>query len=158
MPFLKRKLLKNKIKISSVSTDYKTKNPLGKIEVRELISLVCSNEQVTCGSVGVIFVDAGHIKKLNARYLEHDYPTDVLSFPLQEPGKSLEGEIYICSEVAKAQARDYKVPFKEEMMRLIVHGMLHLIGYDDGDEKERKQMKCKEEHYLKQYVKGKVLN
>ena len=143
--------MRNKTKVSVAFTDDKTEIPLKKDEVRRLIELVCNNEKLAGGAVNVIFVDSEYIRQLNERFLKHDYPTDVMAFTLQEPGQNLEGEIYVCSELAVTQAQEHHVPFKEELFRLVIHGMLHLVGYDDADHDEQRMMFNKGEFYLRNF-------
>ena len=126
--------------------------PLKKEEIRRLIELVCIDEKLTRSAVSVIFVDSEYIRRLNERFLKRDYPTDVLAFSLQEHGKNPEGEIYVCTELAGTQAREHGVPFKEELFRLVIHGMLHLIGYDDADPDEQRKMLDKGEFYLQKFL------
>ena len=142
---------KNRIKISVFFTDDKREGPLKKKKVCTAVKQVCDGENILQGSVDVIFVDAERIRKLNTRFLKHNYPTDVLAFALQASGECLEGEIYVCSEVAKDQAHEYNIPFEDELMRLVIHGMLHLTGYDDADHALQERMTAKVEYYLQQF-------
>ncbi len=98
--------------------------------------------------INVVFVNYVKIRELNKQYLEHDYPTDVLAFALNDDNDELEGEIYICPEVAEAQAAEFNITLKEEIIRLVTHGILHLIGYDDQAETDRKTMEEKCEYYV----------
>ncbi|KPK95698.1 hypothetical protein AMJ80_04085, partial [bacterium SM23_31] len=118
---------------------------------RQLIELVCSHENLTQVSVNVIFVNSEHIRRINKRFLKHDYPTDVIAFNLNEPGENPEGEIYVCPELAETQAQEHHILFKEELFRLVIHGMLHLIGYDDADPDEQRRMFDKGEFYLRKF-------
>ena len=81
------------------------------------------------------------------RYLNHDYATDVISFPL-ENGAVLEGEVYVNLDRARAQARVYGVSFSNEVARLVIHGTLHLVGYDDSTEKKAERMKAEEDYHV----------
>lgn len=80
--------------------------------------------------VAITFVAKARMRRLNARYLGHDYPTDVISFPLPQPDGSLAGDIYLCRYVAARSARRHGVPVRDELLRLVVHGTLHLLGWD----------------------------
>jgi probable rRNA maturation factor len=95
----------------------------------------------------VIFCSNRAIKKLNAMFRNKDRATDVLSFNYNE--KDLLGEIYISLQRAKTQAKEYKVSYKSEVVRLFVHGMCHLMGYDHENEKDKIKMQKKENSYLK---------
>jgi probable rRNA maturation factor len=92
--------------------------------------------------VGVSFVKKGVMKRLNRAYRKKDKPTDVLSFNINESG--FLGDVIICPEVAKANAKKYGVTLKAEMMRLVIHGMLHLLGMDHGKKMFRMQDKITE--------------
>lgn len=102
--------------------------------------------------VNVIFVDDAKSRRLNRTYLVHDYPTDVLAFRLDK-GDKLEGELYVNLDRASVQAREYGVTFKNEVARLVIHGLLHLIGYRDNTSRSRMRMKKKEDGYLEKISK-----
>jgi len=87
--------------------------------------------------------------KLNNEYLQHDYYTDVITFSLNEDDtKEIDGEIYICVDVAEEQAKEYKVSLSNELSRLAIHGLLHLCGYGDKTDEEQKLMRSLENKYL----------
>lgn len=98
----------------------------------------------------IVFVDDDKIHNLNKRFLRHDKVTDVLSFPLEEQEGVIEGEIYVCIDQAERQAREYGVSIHQEISRLVIHGLLHLIGYDDTTPAKKSAMKEKEDSYLEQ--------
>ena len=98
-------------------------------------------------NISVAFVDKAEIKKLNRKFRQKNKPTDVLSFALNE--KDIFGEIIICPEVVKENAKKYKVSVKSEILKVFVHGILHLCGYDhEKSEKEAEEMEKKQEKYL----------
>lgn len=99
------------------------------------------------GIVNVIFVDDEFITKMNNEFLSHNYATDVISFVIDD--EPFLGEIYISVETAKNQANDYKVSLTNELLRLTIHGALHLCGYDDATDELRKEMQILEDKYLK---------
>jgi rRNA maturation RNase YbeY len=84
---------------------------------------------------------------MNREYLRHRGSTDVISFTLEE-GPPLEGEVYVNLDRAREQAAFYRVPEQEEITRLVVHGTLHLLGYDDGTPGLRRRMKAREERHV----------
>jgi|WetSurMetagenome_2_1015567.scaffolds.fasta_scaffold00008_166 probable rRNA maturation factor len=96
--------------------------------------------------VHVIFCSNRAIRRLNAAFRHKDRATDVLSFNYDEP--DLLGEIYISLQKAKAQAGEYRVTFESEVLRLFVHGMFHLLGFDHESERDAKKMRRKESPYL----------
>ncbi len=102
----------------------------------------------TSANVSLVLCDDRTIHELNIRYLGHDYPTDVLSFPLSE-GELLVGEIIISVETAERNAKRFRQTLEQELLRLAIHGTLHLLGYDDATSQQRKRMRQKERRYLK---------
>ncbi len=117
--------------------------------MKEFVAEILSKEGAK-GSVSIIFVDDPYIRGLNKRYRKVDRETDVLSFPLQDEfQKDFLGEIYISVERAAQQAEEYGEEFRKEIFRLITHGLLHLLGYDDRDKKGVREMREKEKKYLK---------
>lgn len=106
--------------------------------VRTAALAVLEAESVEDAILSVALLDDEAIADLNRRYLHHDGPTDVLSFPLHEPGEDPDGDVYIGYEQAIRQARDLGIPPSEELVRLAIHGTLHLLGYThpDGEERE----------------------
>src|SRR5258708_7747483 len=125
--------------------------PLDYAKLRETARMVLEGEGVDEAHISLAFVDNPTIHKLNLRYLEHDEPTDVLSFPMSSAGaKCLEGELVIGVEVAKAVAEDRGHDVSAELALYVIHGLLHLCGCNDHSEQERKQMREREQHYLRQ--------
>ncbi len=96
------------------------------------------------GAITVVLCDDRTSRRLNRRYLAHDRPTDVIAFPLGE-GSNLEGEIYVNLDRARRQARAYNVTAANETARLIIHGTLHLLGYDDRTRAKARRMKARED-------------
>jgi probable rRNA maturation factor len=96
--------------------------------------------------VNLVFCDNAMVRELNKRYRKLDKVTDVLSFIYSEP--DVLGEIYIATPQAKAQAPRWKNSYYDELRRLVVHGSLHLAGFDHMKAPERKAMRAREEAYL----------
>lgn len=110
-----------------------------------------SSEQVDDeAELSVLFVGADHIKKLNQRYAGDNYATDVLAFPLLEDDDDgyMLGDVVICPEVAESNARKLGHPLGEELDTLLVHGTLHLLGYDHQDERQRSRMEKRQQELL----------
>ena len=117
--------------------------------MREVVRTVLEGENAPDADVSLAFVDNPTIHQLNARYLAHDEPTDVLSFPLSEPGaKRLAGELVIGAEVAQAQAQARGHDVQAELALYVIHGLLHLCGYDDKTDDHAAAMRARERHYL----------
>ena len=110
---------------------------------------VLEGEGVAAAKIGLAFVDSAHIHRLNKQFLNHDEPTDVLTFPYTKPKSAkLEGELVIGFEIAAEYAADRGHNMKLELILYVIHGCLHLCGYDDRSEKATKQMRAKERYYL----------
>ena len=108
-------------------------------------------ERVAHATLRVIGIDSRTCRKLNREFLGHDYVTDVLAFSLGE-GMRFEGEIYINLDRAQQQAAEYGVSPTHERARLVIHGVLHLIGYDDRTTRQSKRMRAREDHYLQRLI------
>ena len=110
---------------------------------------VLEGEGVSEAKVTLAFVDDAHIHRLNKQFLNHDEPTDVITFPYSEPGaKKLEGEVVIGAGVAKEYAADRGHGVELELILYVVHGCLHLCGYTDTDDASAAEMRVKEREYL----------
>jgi probable rRNA maturation factor len=96
--------------------------------------------------LNVVFINDRRSRRLNREYLSHDYATDVLAFRLDD-GSLLEGEVYVNLDRARVQAREYGVGFRDEIIRLVIHGLLHLLGYRDSTHGSRARMSKKQEEY-----------
>jgi probable rRNA maturation factor len=96
------------------------------------------------------FVPASEMASLNEKFLNHMGPTDVITFDHSDCGQDLHGEIFICPEVAVAQAREFRTSWQEEIARYCVHGLLHLRGHDDVRAADRRKMKREEERLMKE--------
>jgi probable rRNA maturation factor len=117
--------------------------------MREIARAVLEGEDKPDAEISLAFVDNATIHQLNRRYLDHDEPTDVLSFPLSDPGaKRLAGELVIGAEVAKAQAESRGHAVDAELGLYVIHGLLHLCGYEDKTMQHAKAMRVRERHYL----------
>src|SRR5436853_7233120 len=100
--------------------------------MREIVRTVLESEGVADAEISLAFVDNATIHRLNRRYLGHDEPTDVLSFPLSEPNaRKLSGELVVGVEVARAQAEARGHDVQAELALYVIHGLLHLCGFDD---------------------------
>jgi probable rRNA maturation factor len=117
--------------------------------MREIVRGVLEEEKIADYEISLAFVDNETIHVLNKRYLNHDEPTDVLSFPLSDPkAKKLSGELVLGVEVAQAQATERGHDVQSELSLYVIHGLLHLCGYDDHDEKDQQAMRARERHHL----------
>ena len=100
-------------------------------------------------SLSVAFVEGAEIRRLNREFLGHDYATDVLAFKLDD---DVFGEVVISPGVAAREARRRKIPVREELLRYLAHGILHLLGYDDGAPRARARMWDRQERELRRFL------
>jgi probable rRNA maturation factor len=122
---------------------------LDRARLREVVRAVLDGENVPDAEISLAFVDNPTIHRLNQRYLQHDEPTDVLSFPLSDANAAkLAGELVIGVEVAVEQAKQRGHDVQIELALYVIHGLLHLCGYDDHDDADRRVMRQHERHYL----------
>jgi rRNA maturation RNase YbeY len=111
------------------------------------IRCVAKGERRKQAALSVVFVGNRTSARMNRRFLGHAGGTDVISFPLGE-GRAIEGEIYVNLDRARTQAGEYGVRFADEIRRLVVHGTLHLFGYDDRTAPLARRMKKREDRYV----------
>lgn len=114
------------------------------------ISKVISSENKNEGEINYIFCEDDYLIELNQQYLDHDTLTDIISFDYSE-GNNLQGDIFISIERVRENAKDFDVPFEEELKRVLVHGVLHYCGYKDKSEEDEKLMRQKEEEKMNMY-------
>ena len=123
--------------------------PIDRAKMREVVQRVLGNEDVTAAQISLAFVDNATIRQLNNRYLKHDEPTDVLSFPLSDADTTpLHGELVIGAEVGKEQAAARGHDVQAELALYVIHGVLHLVGYSDTDASARGKMRERERYHL----------
>ncbi|MCD8208597.1 MAG: rRNA maturation RNase YbeY [Bacteroidales bacterium] len=99
------------------------------------------------GNVSIVFCSDAYLLNLNKKFLNHDFFTDIITFDYCE-GDVLSGDILISVDSVRANAVEYGVSFEEELARVMVHGVLHLVGYDDHSDEEVRVMRAKEDFYL----------
>ena len=104
--------------------------------VERAVRATLAREGVEAGEVSVALLDDGAIRALNREHLGHDRPTDVLAFALWEEGEPVVGDVYLGVAQARRQADEADVPLREELVRLAVHGTLHVVGHDHPEEPE----------------------
>lgn len=118
------------------------------LHVRRLVAYVLAAEGQTPGDVGVVLTDHATVLDLNIAYLDHHYHTDVLSFAFHAASDPVEGEVYVDLDTAAERHAEFGTSFEQEALRYVVHGVLHLIGYDDATLKEKQTMHDLEDRYL----------
>jgi probable rRNA maturation factor len=116
--------------------------------IRSWLNEVAHSENKSVGSLNYIFCSDAFLVKINTKYLGHTTLTDIITFDNREDKSVIEGDIYISVERVKENARKYKVVFLTELHRVMVHGLLHLMGYNDKTPYQKKIMRKKETSYL----------
>ncbi|ARV15747.1 rRNA maturation RNase YbeY [Polaribacter sp. SA4-12] len=114
------------------------------------IDTVVSEEGFSIGEINYIFCDDEYLHKLNVEFLQHDTLTDVISFD-NTLGKLISGDIYISVERVEDNAKDFEVSFLDELHRVMIHGVLHYMGYKDKSEEEKIKMRNAENKALSEF-------
>ena len=119
----------------------------GKRATTEWIRRTAALEGRETGDISVVFCSDDALLAINRQYLQHDYLTDIITFDYSE-GTVISGDLMISVDTVRSNAAAYGVGFREELMRVIIHGILHLCGYGDKTPAEEKQMRALENKYL----------
>lgn len=111
-------------------------------------------EEIGPIELSVALVGDDTIAAMNEQYLSHEGPTDVISFPLEQPGEGRLGDIYVGVEQAERQAAENGIELREELLRLVIHGTLHVLGWEhsDEDDRERTPMYQRQEQLLRSFL------
>jgi probable rRNA maturation factor len=112
---------------------------------------VLNESDFNSAMISLAVVDDAEIHELNRQFLNHDWPTDVLSFALQDDGSHLEGEVIISADTAAAMAVELGCTAEAEQLLYVIHGMLHLVGYCDKTPEDAQQMRIAEAKFLGQF-------
>ena len=122
--------------------------PKQKTKLRHWIKSIIeiNNYQLHC--LNYIFTSDAYLLKINNEYLHHNTFTDIITFDLSSTEKLIEADIFVSVERVKANATDLKISFLDELHRVMIHGILHLFGFGDKSESEKREMRKKENHYL----------
>jgi probable rRNA maturation factor len=132
------------IRIYYDNIDFRLK---GSRKAVKIIEKVIMKEGKISGDLNFIFTDDESLKRINKEFLKHDYFTDVITFGYNVDDK-IDGEIYISIERVKENSVNYKVSLKNEVTRIMIHGVLHLLGYGDKNKADRKRMRLMEDFFL----------
>ena len=131
----------------SYQTDGVEMPSIKKRETTEWIKSVAATYGKRVGEIAYIFCSDDKILEVNRQYLQHDYYTDIITFDYCE-GNRLSGDLFISVDSVRENAVEFGTEFDDELHRVIVHGLLHLIGYDDHTPEDQKLMREKEDYYL----------
>lgn len=129
-----------------------TKSKLNKIKVHNFLYKLKTKLNFEIESLIINFVTSDQIKPINEKYLDHNYSTDIITFNYSGNNYTLDGEIFISLNDASFFAKKYNVSLENEILRLIIHGVLHLLGYDDKDLQNNKKMKRLENSLVNKYL------
>lgn len=121
--------------------------PANPEQLIQWISDTVESEGFALNRLDFVFCSDAFLLEINRTHLDHDYFTDIITFPLNDD--PLMAEIYISTERVKENAEGLNIPFEEELHRVMIHGVLHLCGYDDHEEDDIRMMRKKEEEWLK---------
>lgn len=116
--------------------------------LRRAIEFILGQAELSEATISVAIVDDPQIHEINRKYLTHDYPTDVISFVLEADDERLDGEVIVSADTAATVAARLGWPVEHELLLYVVHGMLHLVGYDDLDPESLSEMRAREREVL----------
>jgi rRNA maturation RNase YbeY len=116
--------------------------------VRKWLNNIIRNENKKPWYINFIFCSDDYLLELNKTYLNHSTLTDIISFPYNDDPGTVSGDLFISIERVRDNAAEYKQEFDRELKRVMIHGILHLIGYSDKGKKEKEKMTKKEDFYL----------
>lgn len=115
--------------------------------IKKWIRLVIEEHHRATGSVNIIFTSNDYLLEINREYLNHNYNTDVITFEYNEE-KLISGDIFVSIEQVKINAESFHESFEKELYRVIIHGVLHLLGFKDSTKREKKEMREEEDKAL----------
>jgi probable rRNA maturation factor len=118
-------------------------------EFKKLINKVIRKEDRVAGDLSFIITNDETVRNINLQFLNHDHFTDVIAFSYNFENKVI-GEIYISIDTVKLNSNNYNVSLKNELLRVMIHGVLHLVGYDDKSEEEKSRMRAMEDLWLEE--------
>ena len=122
----------------------------GKIATRNWINRAVKENNKQLGAISIIFCSDNYLLKINQDYLNHDYFTDISTFDYCE-GNSVSGDLFISIDMIRANAEKFGVEFIDELHRVIIHGVMHLVGFKDKTEEEAQTMRAQENYWLERF-------
>lgn len=129
----------------SEDVDFGVSNP---VKTKKWLKNTSKSEGYEISDLNYIFCSDEYLLEINKQYLNHDYYTDIITFDNSEEDNVIEGDIYISVERVRENAQTLQGDFDTEMRRVLVHGLLHLVGYDDVTDELKQGMRAKEDEYL----------
>lgn len=116
-------------------------------QIKHVIEQIFLKEGIDYESINIVFCSDAFLLKLNKQFLKHNFLTDIITFNNTEDN-FISGELYISLERVKENAKKFEVTYQSEIHRVIIHGILHLLKYEDKNHEEKMKMREKEDHYL----------
>lgn len=113
---------------------------------RSWLEKVAKTEDRAVENISYVFCSDDYLLEINKEHLNHDYYTDIITFPLNDD--PIVSDIYISVDRVKENAQNFDVPFEKELKRVLVHGLLHMLGYNDKDDEQQSIMRAKEDLYI----------
>ncbi|KAB2916565.1 MAG: rRNA maturation RNase YbeY [Bacteroidetes bacterium] len=126
--------------------DYTLKD---KLKIKRWIQQTVASESKKTGDINIIFCSDEYLLEVNKQYLDHDYYTDIITFNYNTD--KINGDLFISLDRIVDNANQNNVPRETELLRVIIHGVLHLVGYNDKTAKEEKEIRAKEDSCIKNY-------
>lgn len=130
---------------------YSQDSSINKTRIHSIISALKKEYKLTISFLSISFINSNELKQINRDYLKHDYETDIITFNYSKKLKDIDGEILISLDEANYNAKKYNVSFGKELSRLVIHGVLHLLNYDDKDGKSKKIMNQEENKLINKF-------
>jgi rRNA maturation RNase YbeY len=124
-----------------------------KANLKKFIAVQLLKQANKKGQISYVFCTDDYLLNINRQFLQHDYYTDIITFPLGDTDKFLEAEIYISIDRVRDNAQNLKVDFNTELLRVIFHGVLHLLGHKDKSKIQKAAMRKLEEQWIKLFYK-----
>ena len=140
--------------IRNLSVYSSKKIPINKVSIHNIIAFLKKELNFSVESLLYNFVNSDEIHRINKKYLKHDFTTDIITFNYSGKNDNLDGEIFISVDDALQNSKKFKVTFDNEILRLVIHGILHMTGYDDVKPADKKKMKLEENKLVKLFSKN----
>lgn len=125
--------------------DFKVPHPR---QTKSWLQSIIKAEGFTLNQLNYIFCSDEYLLNVNRQYLDHDFYTDIITFDNSEEEERIEGDVFISVDRVRDNAQELNKSFEEELRRVLAHGILHLVGYDDIDDDQELEMRDKEDFYL----------
>ena len=119
---------------------------------KKLLKSIIEKHGFKQGEINYIFLDDEDLLKINVEYLNHNTYTDIITFDNSDSEKIIEGDIFISVDRVKENAEKFKAPFENELVRVLSHGVLHLVGYKDKSTEDAVKMRAAEESAIQEYL------